>query len=195
MKFFLGATTAAMVMTLTLLVGVDSAKAASYKVDPAHHGVVFNISHLKVSKIFGRFNELTGQVNYDPAKPEATTINLAVQAKSIDTANEQRDKHLRSPDFFNVAEFPVITFKSTRVVVDEKDKDKTELKVTGDLTLLGVTKSVTVEFDVRGPRDKGALGFVTELEIKRSDFGMKYGLPDAIGDKVELDISFELIKP
>ncbi len=174
------------------MVGVSTAQAKQYKVDPNHNGVVFEIEHLRISQVYGKFTKFSGTVEYDPRNVEASKFDLTVEAASIDTANEARDNHLRKPDFFNVEKYPTITFKSTKVVRDGDDKD--EIKVTGDLTLLGVTKSVTIEFKVKGPADKGQYGFTGDIDIKRSDFGMNYGIP-MIGDKVELDISFEVIKP
>lgn len=182
---------AGLALAAMTMVGVSTAQAESYKVDPNHNGVTFEIEHLKISKVFGKFAKFSGTVEYDPKNVQATRFDLTVQAESINTANEKRDEHLRGSDFFDVEKHPTITFKSTKVVQDQDDKD--ELKVTGDLTLLGVTKQVTLEFDVKGPAQKGQYGFTTEIEIKRSDFGMKYGLP-MIGDKVDLDISFEVLK-
>jgi len=173
------------------MVGVSSAQAESYTVDPNHQGVVFEIEHLRISKVFGKFTKLTGTVEYDPKNVEASKFDLTVEAASIDTGNANRDKHLRSADFFNVEKFPTITFKSTKVTRDGDDKD--ELKVTGELTLLGVTKTVTIELEVKGPAAKGQYGFTGDIDINRTDYGMKYGVP-MIGDKVELDISFEVLQ-
>lgn len=181
---------AGVALAVATMIGSSAVQAASYKVDPNHNGVVFEIEHLKISQIYGKFTKLSGTVEYDPANVEASKFDLTVEATSINTGNEARDKHLRTADFFNVEQHPTITFKSTKVVKD----DDNELKVTGDLTLLGVTKSITIEIDVKGPAQKGQYGFTTELEIKRSDFGMKYGIP-MIGDKVDMDISFEVLKP
>jgi len=180
---------AGVALAVATLVSTSVAQAAQYKVDPNHNGVVFEIGHLNISKVYGKFTKLSGTVEYDPANVEASKFDLTVEAASIDTGNEARDKHLRSADFFNVEQHPTITFKSTRVVKDDKD----ELKVTGELTLLGVTKTVTIEIEVKGPAQKGQYGFTTDLDIKRSDFGMKYGIP-MIADKVELDISFEVLQ-
>lgn len=178
------------VMSL-VLVNPAAAQNQSYKVDPNHNGVVFSIGHMGLAKVFGHFTQFTGSIAYDAAKPEQASFDLQVEAASINTANEKRDEHLRTKDFFNVEKFPLITFKSTSVKAGD---DKGELEVTGDLTLMGVTKSVTIEMDAKGPNEKGAVGFTTELKIKRSDFGMGYGIP-MIGDEVKLDISFEAIQP
>lgn len=171
------------------LVAAPALHAEQYEPDPNHQSVVFDIEHMSLSFVHGRFTQLTGQINYDAKDPTQSTFHLVVPAKTVDTANEKRDGHLRSKDFFNVEKYPEITFKSTKVV---KGDDKDELKVTGDLTLLGVTKSITVEFEIKGPNKKGLVGFSTDIEIKRSDYGMNFGLAN-IGDKVDMDISFEAI--
>lgn len=163
--------------------------AQNYTPDPDHQSVVFNIEHLHLSFVHGRFTQLTGQINYDAKNLDKSSFHLIVPSKTVDTSNTQRDAHLRSKDFFNVEKYPHITFKSTKIV---KDDDEGEIKVTGDLTLHGVTKSVTVEFEVKGPNKDGHIGFSTELLIKRSDYGMNFGIGD-IGDIVRLNISFEAL--
>lgn len=167
------------------------AQAQQYQVDPNHHSVTFKIRHLGLSFVHGRFSDLKGTVNFDKNNPEKSTFELSVPASTINTANDQRDGHLKSADFFDVEKYPAITFKSTKVKFDDDDKD--ELEITGELTLKGVTRIVKIEMDIAGPNEKGHRGFTTELEIKRSDYGMSYGLPNAIGDKVELEINFEAI--
>lgn len=168
---------------------VSVAQAGNYEPDANHQSIVFDVEHLSLSFVHGRFTDLTGHVNFDDKKPAESSFHLVVPAKTIDTANEKRDGHLRSKDFFNVEKHPNITFKSTKVVQGD---DKHELVVTGDLTLLGVTKSVTVEFKVKGPNEKGVMGFSTEISLKRSDYGMGYGVPN-IGDTVDMKISFEAL--
>lgn len=163
--------------------------AENYEPDSNHQSVVFGIEHMDLSFVHGRFTQLTGQINYDAKDPGKSTFVLTVPAKTVDTANEQRDTHLRSKDFFDVETYPNITFKSTKVVLDD---DGDELNVTGDLTLHGVTKSVAVVFEIKGPDKKGTIGFSTKIEVKRSDFGMKFGIPN-IGDNVDMQISFEAL--
>lgn len=173
----------------SLFAAAPALHAQSYTPDPNHQSVVFNIEHLNLSFVHGRFSELSGEVKYDAKNIEDSSFDLKVPAATVNTGNEKRDGHLKSADFFDVKKYPDIAFKSTSVV---KGDDKDEIKVTGDLTLHGVTKSVTVEFEVRGPNAKGLMGFSTELELKRSDYGMSYGVPN-IGDTVKMDISFEAI--
>lgn len=171
---------------------VGATRADDYALDDTHAGVNFKISHLGLSWTYGRFNDLAGAFRIDPANPQNSAFNLSIKADSLDTANKQRDDHLRSPDFFNTKQFPAITFKSTSVKAIEGGYE-----VTGDFTLKGVTKSIT--FPLKGGRTaefpKGVMrtGFVTELGLKRSEFGMEK-MVGPIGDDVLISISFEGIK-
>ena len=178
--------------TLTLfllaLVAVPARSADEYAVDGMHAGVNFKISHLGLSWIHGRFNEFSGTFAIDP-EPTKCSFSLTIKAESIDTANQKRDDHLRSPDFFNVKQFPTITFKSTSV---KAIKDGYE--VTGDLTLHGMTKSIT--FPLLGgrkaefPKGVERTGYTTEVVLKRSEFGVTK-FAEAVGDEVHIAISFE----
>lgn len=167
-------------------------QAADWAVDTSHTSVVFRIRHAGLSNVYGQFRQFGGKFSYDAAAPEKSTFEFNVQVASIDTNQEKRDEHLRSPDFFSAKEFPTIAFKSTSV----KAKGKT-LEVTGDLTLHGTTKSVTIPFEVeKGEFPKGTprVGATAEFSIKRSDFGMK-GMVGAIGDDVQLYLSLEGVAP
>jgi polyisoprenoid-binding protein YceI len=170
-------------------VAPSSFAADNYKIDTAHSCVTFKISHLGLAWIHGRFNEFSGSFVIDAENAANSTFELSINASSIDTNNKQRDDHLRSPDFFNVKQFPSITFKSTAVKANEKG-----YQVTGDLTMHGATKSVT--FDLVGgktaefPRGTKRTGFTADLVIKRSDFKVGMAGP-ALGDDVHASISFE----
>jgi polyisoprenoid-binding protein YceI len=162
--------------------------ADEYAIDPVHSGVTFKISHLGLSWVHGRFNDFSGAFTIDPDAGKCA-FALNIKTESVDTANAKRDEHLRSPDFFNAKQFPAITFQSTAV---KAVKDGYE--VTGDLTLHGVTKSIT--FPLLGGRSaefpKGVqrTGYTTDLVLKRGDFGIdKFG--QALGDEVHVSISFE----
>ncbi|MFI5379767.1 MAG: YceI family protein [Tepidisphaerales bacterium] len=179
--------------SLALLVAgmvAGSVRAADYQVDPVHTTLIYRIKHLQASYSYGRFNQVGGTFSYDPAAPEKTAFSMSVAAADIDSGNPQRDAHLKSPDFFNVKQFPVISFKSTSVKKAGDDK----LEVTGDLTLHGVTKSVTTTLTVigtaKGMAGETRTGFEGTLELKRSDFGMN-GLMPAVGDDVRLIVSIE----
>lgn len=163
-------------------------QAQQYTIDPAHTAVAFQISHLGLSWTHGRFNETSGDFVIDPSGDRSEFI-LVVNAASIDTGNQKRDDHLRSPDFFNVKQFPAITFKSTRVTPVDGGYD-----VTGELTMHGQRRPVSLRLQggrtAEFPDGVMRTGFTTRLKLKRSDFGMTNML-EAVGDEVFIDISFE----
>tara|TARA_R110002096_G_scaffold4501_1_gene21034 strand:- start:1886 stop:2470 length:585 start_codon:yes stop_codon:yes gene_type:complete len=167
--------------------------ADTYEVSAGMSYVLFKVRHFGVSNAFGRFNEFSGTVTGDPASPEGAKIEFEVAAASVDTGIEDRDNHLRGPDFFNAKEFPQITFKSTSVApVDGKEG---LYKLSGDLTLLGITKPVTAEFAYfgtgTGVKGKAIAGGEATFVIKRTDFGMSYGTPDALGDEVTITVALQ----
>ena len=167
--------------------------ADSYTVDPSHTYVSFAINHLGFSTMRGKFDRQSGSLEYDPAAKIAVVI-IEIDAASIDTGHTKRDQHLSSPDFLNVAENPTISFKSNKA---NWSGDKLD-SVTGDLTILGVSKPVTLKINSincgEHPFNKKQLcGFDAEASIKRSDFGVNYGLP-AIGEVLDLQIELEAFK-
>lgn len=171
-----------------------AAAAGTYKLDPVHSFVAFKIGHMNVSETLGLFNKVSGDLVLGKTGAESS-VNIKVDAGSVFTANKKRDDHLKSPDFLNVAQFPEITFKSTAIESLGDDR----YKVTGDLTLHGVTKAVTAEF-VHVGSGKNMMdpkvfltGFTGELAIKRTDFGMTNMVGPA-GDEVELTIAVEAIR-
>jgi polyisoprenoid-binding protein YceI len=165
--------------------------ADNYGIDPMHSGVNFKISHIGLSWIYGRFNSYSGSFTIDPEDAAKSTFGLKINTDSIDTNNKTRDNHLRSPDFFNVKQFPAITFESTGVKAIQDGYE-----VTGNLTMHGVTKPVT--FGLLGgkksefPKGTPRTGYSTELVIKRSEFGVgKEQFAGALGEDVHVAISFE----
>jgi len=163
--------------------------ADTYKVDPVHSTVIFRISHFGTSYVYGRFDEVTGTFTVDDKTPE---FDFSVNAASVDTNNKQRDTHLKSADFFSVKEFPTITFKSTSVSATGDKK----FDVTGDLTLHGVTKSITVPLEFVGAADTkmgSRAGYEGHFAVKRTDYGMDK-LVGMVGDDVSLIVSFEGVK-
>lgn len=165
-----------------------AAAAETYSVDTAHSHIQFRTTHMGVSYAHGRFNDFTG----DFALGDAPSVRLEVQAASIDTAVDKRDDHLRSPDFFNAKQFPKITFASTKIEKQGEDA----YSVTGDLTLLGKTKEVSFEAKKIGEGERGRAGYLAGVHasfpIRRSDFGMTYGIENGgVGDEVLLEISLE----
>ena len=183
------------VLSLVALFAAQAARAAdNHKVDPVHSSVIFRSSHANIGAVYGRFTDFTGTLTLDEADPSKTTFNFEVQAASVDTHQEKRDAHLKSPDFLNAKQYPTITFKSTSV--KKSDKANT-LDVTGDLTLHGTTKSVTVPVEILGkgqfPPGTPRVGIESIFTIKRGEFGMS-GMQGAVGDDVKLIVAFELAK-
>jgi len=168
-------------------------KEIKFRPKTEEHDLNFKIKHLGVSYTYGRFNDFTGFFKFDKDNPSACAIEIDVTTDSIDSNDEGRDKHLRSPEYFDCEKYPSLTFKSTKV---EKVDDKT-YRVTGDLTILAVTKSVTMRMEKIGegkdPWGNYRMGFDGSLVIKRSEFGMKTMLP-MIGDEVYLTLGVEGIK-
>ncbi len=182
-------------LAFALFVGVGSIARAdtTYKIDPQHATVIYKISHLGLSNAYGRFNEPTGTVVLDDDASKSS-FTFEIQVDKIDTANPKRDAHLKSPDFFDARQFPTITFKSTAVTKNGDNK----YNVTGDLTLHGVTKSITVPIEKTGEGNglkpgETRTGWEAQVDLKRTDFGVK-GLVGPVGDDVRLTISFEAVK-
>jgi polyisoprenoid-binding protein YceI len=172
---------------------VSSADAAdTFKIDPVHSFVLFSVQHLGIASTYGRFNDISGTVAFDKDDPSKSSVELSVQVESLDTHNSIRDRSVKSRDFFDAKQFPTMTFKSTKV---EGSGDM--LKVSGDLTIHGVTKPLTVDFK-NGGEGKGVFGEMrgggeTRFTIKRSDFGMNFELGE-VGDEVTIILSLEGIK-
>jgi polyisoprenoid-binding protein YceI len=168
-----------------------SAAPTSWSIDPVHSSVVYKVRHNGVSNFYGMFKELGGQISLDAEDVSKSSVNFTVQAASVDSRNPKRDQHLSSPDFFSVKEFPTIEFRSTSVKAAGKD----EYEVAGKLTLHGVTKDLRLKVQQLGTAEgqHGKLaGFETHATIKRSDFGMDWGLDQgALGDEVEVTVAIE----
>jgi polyisoprenoid-binding protein YceI len=171
----------------------------TYKVDPAHTHIGFVARHAMVAKVRGAFREFEGSGTYDADDPSRSTLNLTIKAASIDTANADRDNHLRSSDFLDVENHPEITFASTRV----EPVGDGRFKVTGDLTIRGVTRPVTIDFELSGPVQdpygNTRIGLEGRTEINRKDWGVNFNLVlDAggvmVGDKVILEFDVEAVK-
>jgi polyisoprenoid-binding protein YceI len=170
---------------LVLVVATGARAADTYKIDPAHTSVGFTISHLVISEVNGRFDDVAGEITVDSNTLVSATATI--QTKSIDTAIKKRDDDLRSPAFFDAEKFPTITFESTKV---EKNQ------ITGKFTLHGVTKEITFPFKLKGPiKDPWGnqrLAVTAETEINRIDYGMKP--VTGVGDDVTIRISVEATK-
>jgi polyisoprenoid-binding protein YceI len=163
--------------------------ADTYKVDPVHSSVVFGIKHNGVTNFYGAFKEISGTVTFDAADATKSSVELTVPVESVDTRSEKRDQHLKSPDFFNAKQFPTITFKSTKI---EGSGDS--YKISGDLTIHGETKPITVDFkkgaEGKGGGGKTVSGGEARFTIKRSDYDMKFMI-GPLDDDVNLILSLE----
>lgn len=170
------------------------AQGITYRIDPVHSTVIFRVKHMNTAFVYGRFNRFSGTLVVDEKNPERSSVQFEIDLNSVDTGNAQRDDHLRSPDFFNTRQFPKATFKSTRV----RKINNTTVEVQGNLTLRGVTKPLTVRVTFTGkgrnPRGQEIIGFETTFTIKRSEFGINYGLNGGLSDEVRLTVSVEAIR-
>jgi polyisoprenoid-binding protein YceI len=183
---------------LAVLPGLALADSETFVLDGAHSQVGFKVRHF-VSKVNGRFSEYEGTVNLDRAKPEASSVDVTIKTASINTDNTQRDGHLRGPDFFDTAKYPTITFKSTKVV----SKGNNAYDVTGNFTMHGVTKEITVPVSflgfIKDGRGGEKAGFEATTTINRKDFGIIWNQNlDAggavLGDEVTVDLNLEANK-
>lgn len=171
---------------------LSRAEPESYKIDPVHSSVGFTLRHL-VSKFTSSFTKVTGTINFDAAAPEKSSVEATIEIASVNTASEKRDNHLKSPDFFDEAKFPVATFKSK----SWKKTGENTFAVTGDLTIKDVTKEVVLAAELvgSGPGMGGAMltGWSATTTIKKSEFGVAGPamLSKALGDEVTITISIE----
>jgi polyisoprenoid-binding protein YceI len=172
---------------------------ATWNIDTAHSAIHFSVRHMVVSKTRGRFGKWSGQIRLDPNDLEKGSVNVEIDPASVDTADAQRDGHLRSADFFDVEKFPKATFKSTKVTSNGDGK----LAIAGDLTLHGVTKPITLDASYEGtgkdPWGAERVGFSATTTINRLDFGVSFNKAlDAggvlVGEKVELNLEVEAVK-
>lgn len=162
----------------------------TYKIDPVHSQVGFKVRHF-VSKVSGRFAKFEGHLTVDNLDISKSSVEVTIDAASINTDNESRDKDLRSANFFDVEKFPTITFKSSAV----KEVAKGKLEVAGTLTIRGVSKQVTIPITNAGAREvrpgKWVAGFIDgALRINRTEFGVK-GAPAAVGEDVDIELNVE----
>ena len=185
-------------VVVPLLARIGTATANDYVIDPAHTSIHFRVAHFSFSQVQGRFNEISGGFSFDPANPEASTVHVVVDVGSIDTNHKARDDHMRDPTYFNVARFPTAVFRSTRIAVTGPRTGR----VTGDLTILGITVPVSLDVVFNGiaPHPLGksfaryrgitVAGFSARTTISRSSFGMTHGQGEK-GDTAELTIEVE----
>jgi len=184
-------------VSLFVVSTVGSAWSAIWDIDLAHSEVGFKIRHL-VSKTKGRFDSFSGTIEFDIKKPKNIKVNVDIETQSLNTNNEKRDAHLRNADFFNVEKFPKMTFTGNK----SKKAGKNKYKVMGELTMLGVSKPVSLDVEYLGettdPWGGTRNGFTVSGNIDRKDWGMVYNITDkggvVVGDKVEILIEIEGVK-
>jgi polyisoprenoid-binding protein YceI len=173
----------------------SSVRLAPFKIDAVHSSVLFRIRHNGVGNFWGRFNEVKGEYKIDPDALDASSLTVEIPVASVDTANKNRDDHLKGPDFFNAPEFPVATFKSTSF----EKSDSNHFTVKGDLTLHGKTNPVSAKVEWIGMKDTGRQGFRSGMEaqftFERSKWGIDYGIEQGgLGDEVMMIIAVEGVR-
>ncbi|MFA6954908.1 MAG: YceI family protein [Thermoanaerobaculia bacterium] len=182
---------------IALMPAIASA-ADLYVVDTAHSEVSFRVRHL-VTNVPGRFTDFSGNINLEPKNLTKSTVDFTIQATSVDTDNADRDKHLRTEDFFFVEKYPTLTFKSEKIVKKGKD----EYEVTGTLTMRGVSKRITVPVEFGGlskdPWGNEKAGFSVEFKVDRKEFGINFNKTldqggVMLGDEVKIALNLELNK-
>jgi polyisoprenoid-binding protein YceI len=188
-------------LALAAVLGAASLPAAaqSWDIDTSHSTVGFSVRHMMVTNVRGTFDKFTAKVHGDPSDPATAKISATIEVGSVDTRDAKRDDHLRSPDFFDAAKFPQMTFTSTKV----EKTSATTAKVTGDLTLRGVTKPVVLEVEytspVKNPRGKAVVGASATGKINRKDFGVSWsrsldGGGLVVADEVTIQLDLQFVK-
>ena len=187
----------AVAAAVVLFSAAAAAQAVQYEIDPVHSSAQFSVRHLMISNVRGEFAKVTGTVVYDPKNLKASSVEATIDATSINTHEPKRDNHLKSPDFFDVAKYPTLTFKSKKVEKAGAGK----LRVTGDLTIHGVTKEVVL--DVEGPTPEAKMGpsirsgASASTTVNRKDFGLTWNKAlesggVLVGDEVKITLEIEM---
>ncbi len=171
----------------------------AWQIDPDHSQVEFAVRHMMISTVRGRFTQFSGTVELDEADPSRSSVEVRIDAASIDTRAGQRDAHLQSPDFLNVAEYPYLVFKSKRVEL----RDATRARVIGDLTIRDITREVVLDVEyagqARSPWGTTSAGFSAKTKINRKDWGLTWnqGLETGgvlVGDEISISIDLEVVQ-
>jgi|ERR1700683_1032809 len=188
MRRVLPALAVALVFTLT------AAAQETWQLDPPHSSAQFSVRHLGVSTVRGAFTKVSGTVQYDAANPAKSSLQATIDATSVDTRVEARDNDLRSANYLDVKKYPTITFQSKRVEAAGAGK----LKITGDLTIHGVTKEVVLDVDgpsspIKDPWGNQRMGASATTKINRMEFGVA-GAPGMIGDEITITLDIEMVK-
>ena len=171
----------------------------TWQIDTAHSQIEFSVRHMMITNVRGRFDKFTGSIEFDENNPANSKIDVQIDLNSINTRDEKRDGHLRSPDFFDVANYPTATFKSKAIVLAGKNTGR----VTGDLTIRGITHEVTLDVELVGvlknPWGAQSAGFNAHTKINRKDWNLNWNVAlEAggwlVGDEIGINIETELIK-
>jgi polyisoprenoid-binding protein YceI len=170
--------------------------ATKWQIDPAHTSVEFGVRHLMISTVKGRFSDINGTVTLDPSEPSAASVEVTIGTASVDTRQEQRDAHLRSPDFFDVEKWPVITFRGNRVEGDTEG----DFELFGDLTIRDVTRPIVLDVTKEGqggdPWGNQRVAYSAKTKIDRRDFGLTYNQAletggVVVGEEVRISVDVE----
>lgn len=179
--------------------GLGLAATSTWQIDPAHTQAIFGVRHLVISTVKGEFAKTSGTMVLDETDVTRSRVEAVIDAGSLNTREPKRDDHLRSPDFFDVAKYPTITFKSTKVEKAGEGK----LKVTGDLTMHGVSRPVTLDVvgptqEIKDAQGKSRRGISATARVNRKDFGVSWSkvvdVGPVVGDDVSIEINSELVK-
>jgi polyisoprenoid-binding protein YceI len=183
----------ALLVALAFL-SLSAAAQETWQIDPAHSSAQFSVRHLGISTVRGAFTKVSGSVQYDAATPGKTTIQATIETASVDTRVEMRDNDLRGPKYFDVQKYPTITFQSKKVEAAGSGK----LKITGDLTIHGVTKEAVLDVDgpsaaIKDPWGNQRMGASATTKVNRNDFGVAGGA-GAVGDDITITLDVEMTK-
>jgi len=171
----------------------------TWKIDPAHSEITFSVRHLMISSVHGRFERFTGVVDFNETDPARSTVDVQIEAASINTREPQRDAHLRSPDFLNAEVFPYLTFKSQRIEMIDANHGR----VYGDLTIRDITRPVVLDvvFNgmVKSPWGNSVAGFSASTQINRKDWNLTWNVPletggVLVGEMIHVNLEIEIIK-
>jgi polyisoprenoid-binding protein YceI len=183
------------VFTAFLILTISAAAQVQvWQIDPNHTAAQFSVRHMGISTVRGAFTKVSGTAQYDPADLSKTSVDATIEASSVDTRVSMRDDDLRSPNYFDVAKYPTITFKSKSVQAAGEGK----LKIVGDLTIHGVTKEVTLDVDgpsapVTDPKGNSHVGASASTTVNRKDFGVG-GESNMVGEDITITIDVELVR-
>jgi polyisoprenoid-binding protein YceI len=178
---------------LILFIPSAFAQLTTWRMDPAHSAAFFAVRHLGISTVRGEFKKVSGSASYDPSDATKTSLEASIDASTVDTRVDMRDNDLRSPNFLEVQKFPTITFKSKRT----ESAGPGKLKITGDLTIHGITKEVVLDVDgptppIKDPKGNLHMGASASTKIDRKDFGITTN--PAVGDEINITLDSELIQ-